>query len=137
MDRHLELVEVGIPRICTVVYKGKRIGAHPLTHIEDHHRAMMHAHFWEKSARGKGIGPISYVKAMDWHMKENELSSIYFYTPKNNTIPVRVKEKLKIPVIDEVIFDLPLFSEPQPAWYSEVKKSDLPALYKRLEELYK
>jgi RimJ/RimL family protein N-acetyltransferase len=126
----------GSYRICTIKYSGHRIGVHTLTHMEEK-SAMMHAHFWDSSFHGRGIATISYVKAMEWFMENNELEMICFHTPKKNKAPNRVKEKLGIPILKEVLFKLPMLKYPVPSWYSEVKYENLPRLKKRLIELYK
>lgn len=129
------LIDEGVTTHCVVDFKGHRIGMHTLTHIESE-RAIMHAHYWDPSFRGQGIGPISYVKAIEWFIDKNNFQSLIFQTPKANSAANRVKEKLGIPVLKEVVFDGPVLVQPVPAWQSEVRKEDLPDLYHRLSQLY-
>ncbi|MCP3670231.1 MAG: GNAT family N-acetyltransferase [Gammaproteobacteria bacterium] len=134
-ERLKEKASEGTDNMCSVIFKSQRIGVHTLTH-RDRHSAIMHAHFWNTEFRGLGIGPISYVKALDWFLANADLEKIIFKTPKKNIAPNRVKEKLDIPILKEVMFEGPFLKYPVPANLSEVSKKDLPALYLKLDQLY-
>jgi len=60
---------------------------------------IFHAHLWEKSRRGCGIGMHTYPKACHIFFERFDLRRILFKTPVQNMGAIRVKEKLGIPCL--------------------------------------
>jgi RimJ/RimL family protein N-acetyltransferase len=93
-----------------IVYAGRTVGVHELTHLVPGDSAVMHAHIWDPSLRGRGIGLISYVKAMRLYFERFGLRTIRFETPKVNSAANRIKEKLGLRARGSGTFDLPILS---------------------------
>lgn len=84
----------GAPIRLTILYKGRRVGIHTLTHIEPRRSAIMHAHFFRAEDRRLGIGRLSYVLAMRRLLREHRLKEIIFKTPLINAGALRIKQIL-------------------------------------------
>jgi RimJ/RimL family protein N-acetyltransferase len=77
-----------------IIYKEKSIGTHSVTEITEGQSAVFHAHIWDKSMQGKGVGRISYVKALNLFFERFNLQQMEFRTPIINIAANRVKESL-------------------------------------------
>lgn len=103
------LPESRMPTVA-IVYGGRAVGVHELTNLVPGDSAVMHAHIWDESLRGRGIGAISYVKAMKLYFERFGLRTIRFETPKLNPAANRIKEKLGLRPVGSGTFDLPILS---------------------------
>jgi RimJ/RimL family protein N-acetyltransferase len=93
-----------------IVYAGAAVGVHELTHLVAGDSAVMHAHIWDGAQRGRGIGLISYVKAMRLYFERFGLATIRFETPKVNAAANRIKDKLGLRRVGSGTFDLPILA---------------------------
>jgi RimJ/RimL family protein N-acetyltransferase len=93
-----------------IVYAGAAVGVHELTHLVAGDSAVMHAHIWDGAQRGRGIGLISYVKAMRLYFERFGLATIRFETPKVNAAANRIKDKLGLRRVGRGTFDLPILA---------------------------
>jgi RimJ/RimL family protein N-acetyltransferase len=82
--------------ILTIRLRGEAIGVHELTHVAARSSGMMHAHIWNRSHRGLGIGLVSYVKAMQKFFERFDLKQIVFETPEANIGARQIKARLGI-----------------------------------------
>lgn len=89
-----------------VVYQGLFAGVHELTELQVGEQAVMHAHFL-RTFRGRGIGTVAYVAAMDVFFDRFQLERIVFKTPICNRAANRVKEKLGLVPSGRDQLDLP------------------------------
>ncbi|WP_394827826.1 GNAT family N-acetyltransferase [Pendulispora albinea] len=121
------------PTILVVAAKGERVGVHELTHIEPGVSAVMHAHIWKAEHRGRGIGAVSYVKAMERFFDAHGFSRILFETPTANAGANRIKQILGIAPRGEGSLYLPIMVRPLATTRYAVERSELPAIVGRLE----
>jgi RimJ/RimL family protein N-acetyltransferase len=119
------------PRCVTVLFRGKRVGMHSLTHMQGE-SAIMHAHFYHTEARGRGIGTVSYVKAMHLFLHDFGLKEIVFKTPVHNLAPMRIKEKLGLVPEGEEELNWPLLLPGVRAKIYRVRAHDLARIKARL-----
>lgn len=89
---------------------GRCVGVHELTGLVPGESAIMHAHIWDGAQRGRGIGLISYVKAMKLYFERFGLATIRFETPKVNSAANRIKDKLGLRKSGSGTFDLPILA---------------------------
>jgi len=118
--------------VLTVLFRGERIGFHTTTHREPGKSLIMHAHFFRSDLRGKGIGTVSYVLALDKFLTEYGYKEVIFKTPKRNLAPMKIKEKLGLEPIGEEVIDWPQLIEPLAVKVFRVLESDLPGLKTRV-----
>ncbi len=105
--------EVGdVKGVAVIVFRGLSIGVHTLTSLIEGESAIFHAHIWSEEHRGQGIGVFSYLKASEFFMKKLSLKKIVFKTPKLNQAANRIKEKIGIPKLGDIIFDAPILINP-------------------------
>ncbi len=118
-------------RLATVaiVYRGRAVGVHELTNLVPGDSAVMHAHIWDESLRGRGIGVISYVKAMKLYFERFGLRTIRFETPKVNAAANRIKEKLGLRPTGSGTFGLPILSGTVETDSYAVEPAELARLY--------
>lgn len=81
--------------------------------------------------RGQGIGVFSYLKACDYFIKNLSLQKIIFQTPKINIPALRIKEKIGIPWLGDVIFDASVLIKPLDSNLYEVDRASLNILLNR------
>lgn len=118
--------------VLTVFYRGERVGFHPSTHRETGESLIMHAHFFREDLRGKGIGTISYVLAIEKFLTEYGYKAVVFKTPIQNFAPMKIKEKLGLTPIGEEVIDWPQLLTPLPVKIFRVTRSELPRLKDRV-----
>lgn len=92
----------------TVEWALRAIGAHTITDVRPGESGVLHAHYWNEGDRGRGLGTCSYLLASSLFMARFGLKEILFKTPKSNIPANRIKEKLAIPKIGEMILDSPI-----------------------------
>lgn len=93
----------GLPPLAlTVEFRGNAIGMHALTELTTE-SADIHAHFWDPSARGRGIGHISAVKAAREFLRIHGLRRLYAKPPKSAPMSNRAAQKLPLRKIGEEI----------------------------------
>lgn len=125
------------PTILIIRLGGEGVGVHELTHIEPAVSAVMHAHIWHEEDRRRGIGVVSYVRAMERFFAAHRFERIVFETPRANQGANRLKQKLGIePVGDGTIY-LPIMTRPMETTRFVVQASDLPRLVARLETIWR
>lgn len=121
------------PTILTVKIKGVSIGLHELTHIEPGVSAVMHAHIWRLEDRGRGIGAVSYVKAMERFFAAHGFQRIVFETPTANVAANRIKRVLGIAPVGNGTIYLPIMTRPLATTRYQVERVDLPRIAARVE----
>jgi RimJ/RimL family protein N-acetyltransferase len=121
------------PKSIIVLFEDKRIGMHSSTHSIPRESLVMHAHFFDPTFRGRGIGPISSIKAAELFFEEFELKKIIVKIPLQNKAPLRLMEKLGIMPIGNEIIDAPLFKKPMEAKVFHADFEDLQRLKKDLK----
>src|SRR5262249_17052093 len=121
------------PTILTIKLRGASIGVHELTHIEPGVSAVMHAHIWRAQDRGRGIGVISYVRAMERFFAAHGFQRIVCETPTANSAANRIKQSLGIVPSGRGTIYLPIMSKPVETTRYEVERAALPAIAARAE----
>lgn len=116
------------PTILTVKLNGVGVGVHELTHIEPDISAVMHAHIWRAQNRGRGIGVISYLRAMERFFEAHGFQRIIFETPTANHAANRIKRTLGIAPSGHGTIYLPIMIEPVATTHYEVERADLPRI---------
>jgi RimJ/RimL family protein N-acetyltransferase len=124
------------PTILVVQLRGEGIGVHELTHVQPGVSAVMHAHIWSAEHRGRGIGVVSYVKAMERFFATHGFERILFETPSANVAANRIKEALGIPPSDSGTLFLPIMTRPVETTRYAVDRASLGAIVERLEQLW-
>lgn len=119
--------------VLTVFYRGERVGFHTSTHREAGQSLIMHAHFFREDLRGKGIGTISYVLAIEKFLTEYGYKEVIFKTPKQNIAPMKIKEKLGLTPIGEEVIDWPQLLKPLPVKVFRATQAQLPSLKARVK----
>jgi len=114
--------------VFTIFYRGERVGFHTSTHHIPNESITMHAHLVRADLRGKGIGLVSYVLAIEKFFQEFKLARVIFKTPVQNLAPMRIKEKLGIKPIAEEIIDWPALVEPLQTKVFHVTPDQVPKL---------
>ena len=125
--------EVARPTILAIRLKGVSIGVHELTHVEPGVSAVMHAHIWRAQDRGRGIGVISYVRAMERFFAAHGFQRIVFDTPAANSAANRIKQSLGIVPSGRGTIYLPIMIKPVETTRYEVQRADLPQIAARAE----
>lgn len=120
--------------LCIITYKNNPIGMHSISHHIAEKEGIMHAHIWLPELRGRGFGVFSYPKAMQFFMNNLNLNKIVFKTPKINISANRIKEKLGIKCLGEVLFDHAILIKPLESFLYEVDKKDLDCILQRLKK---
>lgn len=110
--------------LLTILFNGKAVGVHELTDLLLQDSAVMHANIWSSDIRGKGVGSISYMKAMAVYFEKYKLKKILFKTPVSNLAANKLKQKLKIEKIGKCKYYLPVFKAPIDAYLYEVNIKD-------------
>ena len=119
-------------RVLTVLYRGRPVGIHPLTDLVESRSGVMHAHFFRPQDRGRGIGRISYVKAMSRYLREFGLREIRFQSPTHNPAPLRIKEVLGLRPVGTCVYKSPLVRAGLRARVFQVRRAELPAVARRV-----
>ena len=115
--------------LITVLHQVRVIGIHSFTHVVPSESGVMHAHFFLAQDRGKGVGPISYVKAIELAFKRLNFKWIEFRTPIQNTSALKIKEKLGLKSLGDTVFESPIVLNGQlAARLYRVTPADLPAM---------
>lgn len=122
-----------VPTMLIIRFRGESIGVHELTHIESGVSAVMHAHIWREDDRRRGIGAVSYVRAMERFFALHRFDRIVFETPRANRAANRLKQKLGIEPVGSGTIYLPIMTQPMETTRYIVQASDLPRLVARLE----
>lgn len=112
-----------------IVHAGRAVGVHELTGLVPGASAVMHAHLWDGAQRGRGIGLISYVKAMRLYFERFGLREIRFETPTVNAAANRIKEKLGIRRRGSGTFDLPILAHAVETDSYVVERDELGPMY--------
>ncbi len=115
-----------------IVYAGAAVGVHELTHLTAGGSAVMHAHIWDGAQRGRGIGLISYVKAMRLYFERFGLATIRFETPKVNAAANRIKNKLGLRPVGSGTFDLPILARAVETDSYAVARDEFARIYDRV-----
>jgi RimJ/RimL family protein N-acetyltransferase len=126
-----------LPTILIVRVRDVGIGAHELTHIEPHVSAIMHAHIWSAEHRGRGIGTVSYLRAMERFFEAHGLQRIIFDTPTKNMAANRLKDAWGISPRSAGTFSIPTMAVPIETTRYEVERSDLAQMIDRVERNWK
>jgi RimJ/RimL family protein N-acetyltransferase len=124
------------PTLLIVQLRGESIGVHDLTHIQPGVSAVMHAHLWSAEHRGRRIGVVSYVKAMERFFATHGFERILFETPTANVAANRIKETLGIPASGTGTLFLPIMTRPVETTRYAVDRSSLGAIVERLERIW-
>ena len=134
MEQRLTERENGAPTIefFMVSSRGEKVGFHSATHRERGRSLIMHAHFFKEKFRGKGIGTVSYVLAIEKFIIECGYEEVIFKTPIQNTAPMKIKEKLGLQPVGEEVIDWPQLVHPLKVKVFRVTRSDLPKLKARV-----
>ncbi len=119
--------------LCIITYKNNPIGMHSISHHIVEKEGIMHAHIWLPELRGQGIGVYSYPKAMQFFMKNLNLTKIIFKTPKMNLAANRIKEKLGIKSLGLTTFDHPNLIQPLESFLYEVEEKSIATILQRLK----
>jgi RimJ/RimL family protein N-acetyltransferase len=119
--------------ILAIVCGGSAVGVHELTELHIGDSAVMHAHIWNKGDRGRGIGLICYVKAMEVYFQRFSLNVIRFETPRINSGANRIKEKLGLKPQGSGVFNLPILKQPVEADTYVIRKEILSTLIERVK----
>jgi|HubBroStandDraft_1064217.scaffolds.fasta_scaffold18299_3 hypothetical protein len=118
--------------ILTIRLRGEAIGVHELTHVAARSSGMMHAHIWNRSHRGLGIGLVSYVKAMQKFFERFDLKQIVFETPEANIGARQIKARLGIAPQGRGSIKLPILSRPLPTISYRVLCSEIPIIERNM-----
>lgn len=122
--------------ILGIKLKGETVGVHELTHLTPGDSGILHAHIWDKAHRGRGIGIISYVKAMEVFFLRFDLARIVFESPAHNPGANRIKDKLGIEASGEGVIDMPILRRPMPTVRYVVATGDMPAIVRNMESAW-
>jgi RimJ/RimL family protein N-acetyltransferase len=114
--------------ILSIKLRDETIGVHELTHIVPPTSGIMHAHIWNGSHRGMGIGLVSYVKAMHIFFDRFGLEQICFETPIGNIAAQKVKSRLGIVAHGRGSITLPILKRPLETISYRVLRSQMPEL---------
>lgn len=118
------------PIVC-IVFRGRTVGVHDLTDLRPGDSAVMHAHIWNREFRGRGIGLVSYVKALELYFERFDLRTVRFETPKSNAGANRIKEKLGLVARGSGVFDLPMLERAVETNTYVVEREMLPVLRRK------
>lgn len=124
------------PTILVVRLRGEGIGVHELTHIQPGVSAVMHAHIWSAEHRGRGIGVVSYVRAMERFFADHGFERILFETPTANVAANRIKEALGVPPSGSGALFLPIMTRSVETTRYAVERSSLGAIVERVERTW-
>ncbi|MGY3585666.1 RimJ/RimL family protein N-acetyltransferase [Bradyrhizobium sp. USDA 4341] len=113
------------------------IGMHELTHIEPNVSATMHAHIWNAEHRGRGIGAISYIRAMERFFAAHKLQRIMFDTPRKHLASNRLKHAWGILPASTGTFSISTMAEPIETARYQVERSDMAGIVDRVERNWK
>lgn len=134
----LKLASAGTaPTILVIRLKGEGVGVHELTHVDPGVSAVMHAHIWREEDRRRGIGLVSYVRAMERFFALHRFERIIFETPRANTGANRLKQKLGIEPTGSGTIYLPIMTGSMDTTRYVVEASALPRLVARLESTWR
>ncbi|HSK41432.1 MAG TPA: GNAT family protein [Arenibaculum sp.] len=122
--------------ILSIKLKGETIGVHELTHLTAGDSGILHAHIWDRAHRGRGIGIVSYVKAMQVFFRRFDLARIVFESPAHNPGANRIKDKLGIEASGEGMIDLPILRHPVATVRYVVAAGDMPAIVRNMERAW-
>jgi RimJ/RimL family protein N-acetyltransferase len=122
--------------ILSISLKGETIGVHELTHLTAGDSGILHAHIWDTAHRGRGIGIVSYVKAMQAFFRRFDLARIVFESPALNPGANRIKDKLGIKPSGEGVIDMPMLRHPVPTVRYVVEAGDMPAILRNMESAW-
>lgn len=125
------------PTILIIKVRDISIGVHELTHIEPNVSAIMHAHIWSADHRGRGIGTVSYLRAMERFFEAHALQRIIFDTPSKHLASNRLKHAWGISPCSTGTFVIPTMSEPLETIRYQVERSDLAQIVDRVERNWK
>ncbi len=110
-------------KLLILCYKKLAIGFFVLTDIFPGATGILHAHIWEEKLRGKGIMTVAYPMACLEFCKQLELHKILFETPVANIPANRIKEKLGIKPIKQVVARNKLLKPNTIASYYELERT--------------
>ncbi|NNG05494.1 MAG: hypothetical protein HKM95_15530 [Inquilinus sp.] len=120
-------------RVVAIRWRNRTVGFHQVTNLNRQEgSAIMHAYIIDACCRGKGLGTISYVKAMDLFFRRFDLNFIDFHTPDRSGPATRIKQKLGILPIGKTTIDLPFLIKPLAATRYRVHAHELPRLRRRM-----
>ncbi|MFK4490036.1 hypothetical protein [Bradyrhizobium sp. USDA 336] len=125
------------PTILTIRVRGVSVGVHELTHIEPRVSAIMHAHIWNTEHRGRGIGAVSYVRAMERFFEAHGFQRLIFDTPSTNLAANKVKQLWGISPCGRGTFVIPTMAEPIATTRYQVERAHLAGIVERVERLWK
>ena len=126
LGRRLSWPERAASRLVAIRASERTIGFHQVTDFETRERAaVMHGYITDPAWRGRGVGTVSYVKAMQKFFDRFDLNSIIFETPNNNLAAQAVKRKLGIRPCGEVVVRKPFLIEPLSAIRYVVQRDDM------------
>jgi len=83
------------------------VGVHEITHLTAGDSGILHAHIWKAEHRRRGIGIVSYVRAMEAFFERFDLARIVFESPAHNAGANRIKERLGIPAVGTGTIEMP------------------------------
>lgn len=117
----------------TILYNGEPVGQHSINPLVENDHGVFHAHIWDPSARGRGIGLQSYVLAGKLFVDRFNLKRVVYKTPKQNIASIRVKEKLGIRFLGEEVVSHGLVKEGTVAKVYEATREEIEEMYAKLK----
>jgi RimJ/RimL family protein N-acetyltransferase len=87
----------------TILWDGRSIGAHPLTHVINGKSASMHAHIWDESLRHKSLGMYSLLIGAKIFFERFQLEEMMFHPAVHNPAPNRLLQKLSLRFLGESV----------------------------------
>ena len=119
-------------RLVAVRLDGRTVGFHQITDFDrTARRAGMHACLTDPACRGRGIGTVSYAKALALFFPRFGLDEIVFDTPLNNRAALRIKVALGIAPIGDTVIDRPFLHRPLRARRFLVSADEVDELLRR------
>jgi RimJ/RimL family protein N-acetyltransferase len=90
-----------------ITLDGCPVGSHSVGELVEGVSAVMHAHFWDPSCRGQGLGTYTYPRACRIFFERFALKEIVFKTPQANAAAIRIKTKLGIACVGQEVLNYP------------------------------
>ncbi|MEO0336450.1 MAG: GNAT family protein [Pseudomonadota bacterium] len=87
------------------------VGFHTISPLTVGESGVFHAHVFDSSMRGRGIGLRSYPLACQVFMNRFSLEKILFKTPLQNKAAIRVKEKLGLKSVGEELVSFGIYRD--------------------------
>jgi len=119
-------------RVLTVTWDNRAIGAHPISDVVAGQSGVMHAHFWDASMRGKGLGVYSVAMATSEYFTRFQLKEMIYRPARDNRMPNRVLQKLGVRFEGEGLAQDSICRKDLPTNFYRLTRPELAPLLKKL-----